>query len=91
MPANLEAVLRQQDASYLQLRPQEEKKVRWGNIWQLQYTVPKAAHISEKYLGVYMGESPLAGVRRRFKPSPFRKFPKTFNPPAFGNFRKIQR
>jgi hypothetical protein len=24
-------------------------------------TVPKAAHISEKYLGVYMGESPLAG------------------------------
>jgi hypothetical protein len=25
------------------------------------YTVPKAAHISEKYLGVYMGASPLAG------------------------------
>jgi hypothetical protein len=27
----------------------------------LIYTVPKAAHISEKYLGVYMGASPLAG------------------------------
>ncbi len=27
----------------------------------LPYTVPKAAHISEKYLGVYMGASPLAG------------------------------
>jgi hypothetical protein len=25
------------------------------------YTVPKAAQISEKYLGVYMGASPLAG------------------------------
>jgi hypothetical protein len=25
------------------------------------YTVPTAAHISEKYLGVYMGASPLAG------------------------------
>jgi hypothetical protein len=24
-------------------------------------TVPKAVHISEKYLGVYMGASPLAG------------------------------
>jgi hypothetical protein len=27
----------------------------------LTHTVPKAAHISEKYLGVYMGASPLAG------------------------------
>jgi hypothetical protein len=25
------------------------------------HTVPKAAQISEKYLGVYMGASPLAG------------------------------
>jgi hypothetical protein len=25
------------------------------------YTVPKAAHISEKYLGVYLGAIPLAG------------------------------
>jgi hypothetical protein len=29
--------------------------------WQACYTVPKASHISEKYLGVYMGASPLAG------------------------------
>jgi hypothetical protein len=28
---------------------------------RMSYTVPKAAHISEKYLGVYMGASPLAG------------------------------
>ncbi len=28
---------------------------------QACYTVPKAAHISEKYLGVYMGASHLAG------------------------------
>ncbi len=28
---------------------------------QSLYTVPKAAQISEKYLGVYMGASPLAG------------------------------
>ncbi len=27
----------------------------------IEYTVPKAAHISEKYLGVYMGASPLTG------------------------------
>jgi hypothetical protein len=27
----------------------------------INYTVPKAAHISEKYLEVYMGTSPLAG------------------------------
>jgi hypothetical protein len=26
-----------------------------------KYTVPKAAHISKKYLGVHMGASPLAG------------------------------
>ncbi len=36
----------------------------------IRYTVPKAAHISEKYLGVYMGASPLAG---KF---PFRNFRK---------------
>jgi hypothetical protein len=40
------------------------------------YTVPKAAHISEKCLRVYMGASPLAG-----------KLPKP-NPPPFGNFQK---
>jgi hypothetical protein len=30
-------------------------------ISNLLHTVPKAAQISEKYLGVYMGASPLAG------------------------------
>jgi hypothetical protein len=28
---------------------------------RLCYTVPKAVHISQKYLGVYMGPSPLVG------------------------------
>ncbi len=30
------------------------------HIQRTEHTVPKAAHISEKYLGVYMGASPLA-------------------------------
>jgi hypothetical protein len=36
------------------------KVQHWKNF-PAKYTVPKAAHISEKYLGVYMGASPLAG------------------------------
>jgi hypothetical protein len=56
------------------------------------HTVPKAAHISEIYLGVYMGASPLASkFSKAVSPFSLRKFPKAFNPPPFGNFREIQR
>jgi hypothetical protein len=53
------------------------------------YTVLKAAHISEKYLRVYMGASPLAGkFLKAVYPFSLRKFPKAFNPSPFGNFLK---
>ncbi len=46
----------------------------------LIYTVPKAAHISEKYLGVYMGASPLAGkFLKAVYPFSLQKVPKAFN------------
>ncbi len=58
----------------------------------VHHTVPKAAHISEKYLGVYMGESPLAGkFPKAVLLFSLRKFPKAFNPNPFGNFQEIQR
>jgi hypothetical protein len=61
-----------------------------GSLW---YSVLKAVHISKKYLRVYMGVSPLAGkfTKAVFEPFSLRKFPKTFYPTPFGNFREIQR
>jgi hypothetical protein len=50
----------------------------WGEEGLIsRYTVPKATHIPEKFLGVYMGASPwLVNFQRRL------------NPPSFRNFRK---
>jgi hypothetical protein len=48
----------------------------WRKVATFMYTVPNAAHISEKCLGVYMGASPLAG-----------KILKPVLPNPFGNFR----
>ncbi len=71
--------------------PRVVKKQEVRVVVDENYTVPKATHVSEKCLGVYMGASPLASkFPKAVQPSSFRKFLKAFNPPPFGNFREIQ-